>query len=102
MELISSDSGNEDCSPGWSAGEVEFDVIRTLWAEHSALTKRQLQVRTGLPLDAITEAVTRLCASGRLLRLKTLVESFALPAWTLDRPVPHSVVVSPPVRAYSN
>ncbi len=98
MELVSSDMVREDSSPAWSAGEVEFDVLRTLWAERSALTRRQLQVRTGLPVGAVTEAVGRLCASGRLLRLKTLVESFALPAWTVDRPVPGSVVLSSPAQ----
>jgi hypothetical protein len=85
MKVVDSFSGTDDPWSVRSAGEIEFDVLRTLWAERSSLTKRQLEARTGLPAAAISEAVTRLCASGRLVRLMTLVESFALPAWSIDR-----------------
>jgi hypothetical protein len=85
MKLEDSSSKKDDPWSIWSAGEVEFDVLRTFWAERARLTKRQLEVRTGLPEAAIDLAVSRLCASGRLVRLLTLVESFALPAWSIDR-----------------
>jgi hypothetical protein len=74
-------------SPAWSAGEVEFDVLRTFWVERCALTKRQLQVRTGISTEDIEGAVANLCASGRLQHLNTLVESYALPAMGLDLPI---------------
>ena len=88
MELVTSvtDTAKTASPSAWSAGEVEFDVLRAFWAERSALTKRQLQVRTGVAPEDICEAVAKLCASGRLNRLNTLVESYALPAWSTGRP----------------
>jgi hypothetical protein len=82
------DTSRDRCAPpAWSAGEVEFDVLRTFWVDRSALTKRQLQVRTGMSDEDIAGAVANLCASGRLNRLNTLVEAYALPAVNLDSPI---------------
>jgi hypothetical protein len=97
MELVISATDTAKTPPTWSAGEVEFDVLRTFWAGRSALTKRQLQVRTGVSAEDISEAVARLCASGRLNRLNTLVESYALPAWSAIRPVAGPVVGAPSI-----
>ena len=55
MEFVTSvtDTAKTASPSAWSAGEVEFDVLRAFWAERSALTKRQLQVRTGVAPEDI-------------------------------------------------
>ena len=65
--------------PALSAGEPEFDVLRAFWAQRAALTRRQLEVRTGLAAEDVGLALEHLCLAGRLNRLNTLVESYCLP-----------------------
>jgi hypothetical protein len=65
-----------------SPGETEFEVLRAFLVDRCMLTARQLQVRTGRPLDEVTRAIVGLCSSGRLRRLNTLVESYCLPSMT--------------------
>lgn len=75
--------------------ELEFDVLRAFLPERSPLTKRQVAVRIGTAVDAIAVAIDHLCACGQLVRLNTLIESFALPY--LDAPSPRgaSMLVVP-------
>ncbi len=63
----------------WSPREIEFDLLHALWSEHGPLTPHQLQAKTGIPCQYLTDALATLCASGRLSRLNTIIESYAVP-----------------------
>ena len=86
----------------WSPGEIEFDVLRVFLSERCPLTKRQIEVRTGIDTTSLSTAIDHLCATGRLSRLNTLIESYALPSCDAPSPLGASIRVVPGGAAQSS
>ena len=92
---VASSKATAPSTRSWSPGEIEFDVLRVFLSERSPLTKGQLEARTGIAVANLSPAVDHLCSNGRLSRLNTLVESYALPSFDAPTPLGASVCVVP-------